>query len=137
MARSIYCQTCVTRIRENSTRYRERFREVVGALKRGPYRCDACGAPLAEGQEVSCFTTHPKGPEVVVAWEHEYVQTPDRTESGHPRCSQVNCEEPAAYRYNWPGRGVQYACERHVAKVSQVEQALGMNMPIEAIGDAR
>lgn len=135
MARSIYCGTCATRARDNHQKYRERVREVVGALKRGPYRCDYCGGPLAAGQEVSCFTTHPKGPEVVVAWEHEYVEPRDSVD-GKPPCSQVGCKEPAAFKYNWPGRGVQYACERHVGKVSQVEQALGMNMPIEAIGDA-
>lgn len=46
------------------------------------------------------------------------------------KCNQVNCNEPAAYRFTWPGRDEEPICKKHVVKLELVAHALGFPLQI-------
>jgi len=44
----------------------------------------------------------------------------------HMLCTQSGCDQPAEYRYTWPGSDEAGICEQHSAKLRGVAQAMGM-----------
>jgi hypothetical protein len=42
------------------------------------------------------------------------------------KCNQHNCEEPADFRFTWPGQPERGICKKHVQKLKQVAQACGL-----------
>jgi len=46
------------------------------------------------------------------------------------KCHQVGCENPAAYRYTWPGKNESGICEQHVEKARAVAESMGFYLQI-------
>lgn len=42
----------------------------------------------------------------------------------------AKCEEPAAFRYTWPGRDESLICEEHVGKLRAVAAAMGLHLQL-------
>ena len=40
------------------------------------------------------------------------------------------CENPAFYRYTWPGRGESFICQEHVGKLQAVASAISLPLQI-------
>jgi len=40
------------------------------------------------------------------------------------------CDNPAKYRFTWPGRDESLICEEHVVKLESVANAMGFNILI-------
>jgi hypothetical protein len=47
------------------------------------------------------------------------------------KCNQEGCNNPAAYRFTWPGKAEAGICGQHVQKLVQVAEAMGL--PLEVI----
>lgn len=50
-------------------------------------------------------------------------------------CNQTGCEEPAGYRFTWPGKDEAGICEKHVGKLRAVAHSIGLyvqTIPLEA-----
>lgn len=47
-----------------------------------------------------------------------------------PVCNQRDCQEQAAYRFTWPGKDESFICEKHVGKLREVAEALGLYVQI-------
>lgn len=74
MARRIYCRPCGINSVKSREKFGEKYRRVDGLINRADCLCDDCGKPLSADELVTALTDHPRGPEVVVSWEHEYLQ---------------------------------------------------------------
>jgi len=48
-------------------------------------------------------------------------------------CEQVECENPAEYRFTWPGRDEMKVCPRHALKAKAVAEAIGMHLQIRPL----
>lgn len=48
-------------------------------------------------------------------------------------CSQTGCDEPASYRYTWPGKKEDFICKSHVNHLSKIVNALGLTLVIIAL----
>lgn len=44
------------------------------------------------------------------------------------KCNQTNCDEPAVYRYTWPGRDEAGACETHTTMALSIAAAMGLHL---------
>jgi len=40
------------------------------------------------------------------------------------------CDNPARYRYTWPGRDESFICEEHVGKLKAIANAIGLYLQI-------
>lgn len=56
-----------------SAKYEEKYRCVEGRLKI-ECKCDACPKTLPINEKAIAFTTHPQDPDIVIAWESEYLE---------------------------------------------------------------
>lgn len=70
--RSVYHEKCGEKFIAGCKKYNETYREVRGKLA-FDCRCDWCGDPLSEGDQVILLTMHPCGPDVIGRWEDEYL----------------------------------------------------------------
>lgn len=43
---------------------------------------------------------------------------------------EKTCKNLAKYRYTWPGRDESLICEKHVAKLAAVAEAIGLHLQI-------
>ena len=43
---------------------------------------------------------------------------------------EKTCKNPARYRYTWPGDDESLICEKHVAKLAAVAEAMGLYLQI-------
>ena len=51
-----------------------------------------------------------------------------------PRCNQIGCLQPAAYRYTWPGKSEETICAGHAVKVKDTANCLGINVSMIMLG---
>lgn len=52
------------------------------------------------------------------------------------KCNQVDCENPAAFRFTWPGRDEAGICVQHEPKLRGISFAMGLHLQIIPIVDA-
>lgn len=48
-----------------------------------------------------------------------------------PKCNQTGCENPAAFRFTWPGEAENSICREHSSKLQEIAKA--MECPIQLI----
>ena len=56
------------------------------------------------------------------------------------KCNQHGCENPAAFRFTWPGRDEAGICEAHAPKLRNIAAAIGCYVqliPLEAMAEAQ
>ena len=46
------------------------------------------------------------------------------------KCSQADCDKPAAYRYTWPGKDEKGTCEEHGLQLLALANAIGMHLQL-------
>lgn len=71
--RAIYCINCGSRMKKLSAEHEDPYRAVEGKLIKNCV-CDGCNARLASDNRVVAFSCHPRGPEAIGPWEHEYIK---------------------------------------------------------------
>jgi hypothetical protein len=72
--RQLLCPECGRKSVGYLAETHEKARTVYGDLRVGGYVCDVCCKALNRGERVCCMTMHPQGPDVVMPWEHEYLE---------------------------------------------------------------
>lgn len=48
--------------------------------------------------------------------------------------SEQRCENPAAYRYTWPGKDEAVACVMHASGIATVAKAIGLHLQLIPLG---
>ena len=46
------------------------------------------------------------------------------------KCNQKNCDEPAAFRFTWPGQDEAGICIDHVDKLQNIARAMGLHLQV-------
>jgi len=71
--RQTQCPDCAKRFRAAASKFGERYRSASGKSIVNCV-CDTCNKELNKGDLIIAITMHPQGPDVVCAWEHEYLE---------------------------------------------------------------
>jgi len=45
------------------------------------------------------------------------------------------CDNPAKYRFTWPGRDESFVCEDHVVKLKSVANAMGFHLSVTPLSE--
>ena len=45
-------------------------------------------------------------------------------------CNQKNCDQPAAFRFTWPGQDEAGICIDHVATLQNIAAAMGLHLQV-------
>lgn len=72
MARNLYYILHGKEMVELYKKHQESYRERRGTLRQD-ILCDICGKPVPTGVGAIAVTSHPRGHEVVMPWEDEYL----------------------------------------------------------------